>query len=207
MQAAQGDLAGALAAYRREPGDRRAPGRRRPEQRRLAARSLGEPTTRSATCKAAQGDLAGALAAYAREPGDPRAPGRPDPSNAGWQRDLSVSLEQGRRRARRRRATWRARSQPTRDSLAIRERLADAGPEQRRLAARSLGEPGEGRRHQGGAGRLGGRGRRLRREQSDPRAPGRLRPEQRPVAERFGRLAVEAEPGRGWLSRSRQSGT
>ena len=67
-------------------------------------------TTRSATCWCAQGDLAGALAALsARASPSREALAARDPANTGWQRDLSVSHEQDRRRAGARRATGRGR--------------------------------------------------------------------------------------------------
>ena len=135
----QGDLAGALAAYReslqvrrrlaeadpsnagwqarpqRQPeqrgecapgpgGPRRSSGRvpgvapgeaaarrGRSLQRRLAARPQRQPGQRGECALRDQGDLAGALAAY-REPLQvSRRLAEAHPSNAGWQRDLSVS--------------------------------------------------------------------------------------------------------------------
>ena len=89
--------------------------------------------------RVAQGDLAGALAAYEESLAIRRDLAAADPGNAGWQRDLSVSLNKlGDVRGRR--ATSPARWRPTRRAW----RSAQARgrrPGQRRLAARPVGEP------------------------------------------------------------------
>ena len=60
-------------------------------QSRLAARPLGE-CSKVGDIQSAQGDLAGALKTYQESQGIAERPAAADPSNAGWQRDLSVSL-------------------------------------------------------------------------------------------------------------------
>ncbi len=62
--------------------------------------------------RVAQGDLPGALAAYDEGLTIARDLAARDPGNAGWARDVSVSLE-ARRRAARARATSPARARPT----------------------------------------------------------------------------------------------
>ena len=188
---AQGHLAGALTRLPREPRHPRAAGGGRPEQRRLAARPLGQPRARSATCwwrrasstarsrptataspspsgwprptratptgsatsrsatnklgdvLVAQGQLADALTAYRASLAICERLAAADPSNAGWQRDLSVSHEQDRRRAggagAARRRARRLPRQPRHRRAAGRGRS-----EQRRLAARPLGQPRAG---------------------------------------------------------------
>ena len=151
VQAAQGDLAGGAGGLPSVPGDRRAPGGRRPEQRRLAARPVGEPQ-QARRREGRPGDLDGALADFEQSLAIAERLADADPSNAGWQRDLSVSLNklgdvqsaQGRprRRAGGLRAVPGDRRAPGR-----------RGPEQRRLAARPVGEPGQARRRAGRPGR------------------------------------------------------
>ena len=89
--AAQGDLAGALAAYR---------GGKAIFERLAAAdpsntdwqRDLSVSLNKVGDIRAAQGDLAGALAAYQEGKTIRERLAAADPSNTGWQRDLSVSL-------------------------------------------------------------------------------------------------------------------
>ena len=86
----QGDLAGALAAYREGLAI----------AQRLAAadpsnagwqRDLSVSNSKVGDVLSAQGDLAGALAAYRESLAVRQRLAAADPSNAGWQRDLSVS--------------------------------------------------------------------------------------------------------------------
>ena len=88
---AQGDLAGALAAY----------GKSLEVSRRLAEadpsnagwqRDLSVSQEKIGNVLRDQGDLAGALAAYGKLLEVSRRLAEADPSNAGWQRDLSFSL-------------------------------------------------------------------------------------------------------------------
>ena len=215
----------------------RAAGGGRSEQRRLAARPVGQPQQASATCCVAQGQLDDALAAYRASLAIRERLAAADPSNAGWQRDLSVSHNKRRRRAAWRRGGSTTRSPPTgrawpspsgwrrpiratpagsatcrsattrlgdvlqaqgrlddaltayRASLAIRERLAAADPQQRRLAARPVGQPRQRRRRAAGAGAARRRARRLpRRAWRIARAAGGGRSEQRRLAARPVRL-------------------
>ena len=62
----------------------------RPEQRRLAARSVGVYES-VGDVQQAQGDLAGALQSYRDSLAIRERLAKSDPGNAGWQRDLSVS--------------------------------------------------------------------------------------------------------------------
>ena len=90
MRVAQGDLAGALAAY--EEG-LASPATSPPATRATPAgpRRLGQPG-QVGDVRVAQGDLAGALAAYEESLSIGRDLAARDPGNAGWARDLSVSL-------------------------------------------------------------------------------------------------------------------
>ena len=87
---AQGDRAGALDAYRAEPGDRRVAGR---AAIRLTPR--GSATSRSATRTSATCWWRRAMSpAHSRPTArfcPPRDARRADPANTEWQRDLSVS--------------------------------------------------------------------------------------------------------------------
>ncbi len=125
---AQGDLRRGAAPPTARPW--RSPSAWRPPTPATPAGSATcrSATTRSATCCVAQGDLAGALAAYRAALAIAERLAAADPTNAGWQRDLSVSHEQGRRRAAWPRGTWPGRCAAYRASLAIRERLAAADP-------------------------------------------------------------------------------
>ena len=139
----------------------------------------------------ARGDLSGAWAAFEEGLLIAKRLASSDPSNAGWQRDLSVSLEKvGDVKAAQ--GDLAGALAVYAEGKAIRERLAGSDPSntgwQSDLSA-SLDRVGD---VQVGAGRPDGRARRLRRERSDPRAPGRLRPEQRRLAARS-----LGEPGQG----------
>ena len=96
---AQGELDGGAQELPRRPRHRRAPGRGRSQQRRLAARSLGVATTRSATCWWRRASSTRRSRATATASPSPSAWPQSDRSKRGWQRDLSVSLQQDRRRA------------------------------------------------------------------------------------------------------------
>ena len=76
----------------------RAPGGGRSLQRGLAARPQREPQKIGDVLRD-QGDLAGALEAYRESLAVRRRLAAADPSNAGWQRDLTVSHDKDRRRA------------------------------------------------------------------------------------------------------------
>ena len=97
----------------------------------------------------AQGKLA-RRSSLPRQPRHQRAPRQGRPQNAGWQRDLSISynkigdvlVAQGK---------LDEALEAYRDSLAIRERLANAD-RSNAVAARSLGLLQQGRRRAGGAG-------------------------------------------------------
>ncbi len=94
----------------------------------------------------AQGDLKAALKSYSDSLAIFERLAKSDPGNADWQRDLSVSynkvgdvqMAQG---------DLKAALKSYSDSRAIFERLAQIRPRQCRLAARSLGELCETRRH------------------------------------------------------------
>ena len=88
----------------------------------------------------AQGDLAAALAAYQASLAIRERLADADPSNAGWQRDLSVSLEKlGDLKSAR--GDLDGALADFEQSLAIRRTPGRRRPEQRRLAARSGGLP------------------------------------------------------------------
>ena len=108
---------------------------------------------------------------------------RTDPGNAGWQRDLSVSYDQGRRRAGG--AGQSARGAEILPRRARDQRPAGARrPRQRRLAARSVGVVREGRRRAGGAGQSARGAEILPRRARDCRPAGERRPRQRRLAAR-----------------------
>ena len=121
---AQGDLAGALAAYREALA----------VSRRLAAadpsnagwqRDLSVSQDKLGDVLSAQGDLAGALAAYRETLAVSRRLAAADPSNSGRQRDLSVSQEKlG--DVLRDQGDSAAALAAYRESLAVRQRLAEA---------------------------------------------------------------------------------
>ena len=87
---AQGNLSEALKSLPRRPGiaDRLASG---PRQRRMAARSLGV-LRKDRRRAGGAGQPAGGVKATATASPSATAWPAPDPSNAGWQRDLSLSL-------------------------------------------------------------------------------------------------------------------
>ena len=99
----------------------------------------------------AQGNLTEALKSFHDGLAISERLAKADPSNAGWQRDLTVSYEQGRRRA-------GGAGQPDGGAEILprqprHQRAAGQGrPQQRGLAARSLGLLRQGRRRAGGAG-------------------------------------------------------
>ena len=99
----------------------------------------------------AAGDRAGALAAYEESLAIMRKLAAADPGNAEWQRDLSVSLDQGRRRAagggRPRGGAVGLRGKPRDHAQARRRRSGQC-----RLAARCEREPRQGRRRAAPAG-------------------------------------------------------
>jgi tetratricopeptide (TPR) repeat protein len=89
--AVQGDLAGALAAYRESLDTRRALVARDPSNTQWR-RDVTVSLNRVGDVLAAQGDHAGALAAYRESLEITRALITRDPRNTQWQRDVSVSL-------------------------------------------------------------------------------------------------------------------
>ncbi len=116
----------------------------RSSPRRTPATPAGSATSRSASSKigdvqSAQGDLGGALKAYQDSLAIGQKLAAQDPGNAGWQRDLSVSFEQDRRRAEREGRSGR-RAQGLPGQPRHRPEARRAGPRQRRLAARPLGQ-------------------------------------------------------------------
>ena len=168
----------------RVPGlarDRRALAKRGPGQRRVAARPLG-PHNKIGDVLVAQGDLPAALTSYQASLAIAERLAKPDPGNAGWQRDLSVSHDkigdvQGRR------ATCRGRWPATRP----RSRSPSgwpSGPRQRRVAARPLGLAQQDRRRAVAQGDLPAALTQLPGLARDLRAAGRGGPRQRRVAAR-----------------------
>ena len=90
MQAAQGDLAGALKSYR----DGLAIAERLAQSDPGNAgwqRDLSVSYEKAGNVQMAQGDLAGALKSYSGSLAIAERLAQSDPGNAGWQRDLAVS--------------------------------------------------------------------------------------------------------------------
>ncbi len=182
---AQGDLQGALNAYRESLGGVRASGRGRSFERGLAARPVGQPGSRSATCCLPRAIWPGALNAYRESLGVRERLAAADPSNAGWQRDLSVShnkigdvlLAQG---------DLQGALNAYRESLGVAERLAAADPSnagwQRDLSVSQE----QDRRRAACPGRSGGRPQRLPGIPGGGRASGRGRSFERGLAVRSG---------------------
>ena len=152
VREAQGDLAGALAAYHRSA--RPSPSAWPPPTPPTPSGSATSPsaTIGSATCRRPRATCRGA-----RRPTPKARPSRErlaaaDPANAGWQRDLSVSCEQARRRARGPgRPAGRAPGLHRRQGHRRTPRRRRS--RQRRVAARPLGQPEQDRRRARGAGR------------------------------------------------------
>ena len=153
MLVAQGDRAGALAAYRKgldivERWPTRDPANTEWQ------RDLSVSHDKIGDVLVAQGDRAGALAAYRESLNIREALAARDPANTEWQRDLSVShdkigdvlVAQG---------DGAGALAAYRKGLDIREALAARDPGQYRVAARPLGEPQQDRRRAGGPGRRG----------------------------------------------------
>ncbi|MBV8871010.1 MAG: hypothetical protein JOY65_16600, partial [Acetobacteraceae bacterium] len=90
VRVAQGDLAGALAAYAAAQAIAEALAARDPANAQWQ-RDLSVSHERTGDVKVAQGDLAGALDAYAAAQAICEALPARDPANSEWQRDLSVS--------------------------------------------------------------------------------------------------------------------
>ena len=123
MLVAQGNLAEALKSYRDGLAIRERLAKADPQQRRLAARSVGVVQQGRRRAGGA-GQLAEALKSYRDGLAIAERLAKADPSNTGWQRDLSVSynkvgdvlVAQG---------NLAEALKSYRDSLAIAERLAE----------------------------------------------------------------------------------
>jgi tetratricopeptide (TPR) repeat protein len=90
VQLAQGDLAGALASFRKGLEIRERLARQDPSNAGWQ-RDLSISHNKLGDVQLAQGDLAGALASFRKDLEITERLARQDPSNAQWQRDLSVS--------------------------------------------------------------------------------------------------------------------
>ena len=140
-------------------------------------------TNKIGDVKTAQGDLAGALKAYQDSLAIADRLAKSDPGNAGWQRDLSVSYEQDRRRE-------DGAGRPCGRAEGLSGQPRDHRPageirsRQRRLAARSLGVVRQDRRREDGAGRPCGRAEGLSGQPRDRRPAGEIRSRQRRLAAR-----------------------
>ena len=91
MRIAQGQLAGALAAYEESLDIAREIAKQDPDNAGWA-RDVSVSLSRIGDARMAQGQLAAALAAYEESLDIRRRLTRQDPDNAGWARDVSVSL-------------------------------------------------------------------------------------------------------------------
>ena len=91
VRLAQGDLAGALAAFQASMDLRKALAESDPSNAGWQ-RDLSVSHEKVGNVRHAQGDLAGALAAFQASMDVAKALAESDPSNAGWQRDLSFSF-------------------------------------------------------------------------------------------------------------------
>ena len=179
VQVAQGDLAGAInpiattspscsVLAQSDPGN---------ASGSVVSRSR---TRRWATCRRRRATLRGRCNRTATTSPSCERLAQSDPSDAGWQRDLSVSYDkvgdvqvaQG---------DLAAAMQSYRDSLAIRQRLAQSDPGNA-FGSVTCGLVREGRRRAGGAGRPGGGAEILWRQPRHLGAPGAIRPEQRRLA-------------------------
>ena len=131
----------------------------------------------------AQGNLPEALKSYRDGQTIFERLAKADPGNAGWQRDLSVSLRQDRQRSGR-----AGQSSRGAEILSRRPRhqgaSGEGGPGQRRLAARSLGVLQQDRRRAGGAGQSARGAEILSRRPRHCRASGEGGPGQRRLAAR-----------------------
>jgi tetratricopeptide (TPR) repeat protein len=91
VQLEQGDLAGALASYRKALGIAETLAARDPANTDWQ-RDLSVSYEKIGNVQLEQGDLAGALASYRKTLGIAETLAARDPANAEWQRDLIVSL-------------------------------------------------------------------------------------------------------------------
>ena len=159
--------------------------------RRLLALKESEPDSSEAywarlglgDIEGARGRLAPALAGYRAAQASAERITKSDPGNAGWQRDLSVSYEQDRRRA-----GCAGQSAGGAESLPRLPRdprpSGQGRPRQRGLAARPVGVLREDRRRAGCAGQSAGGAESFRDSLAITRPSGQGRPRQRGLAAR-----------------------
>ena len=164
-----------------KPGHLRAPGAGRSRQRRVAARPLGQ-LHQDRRRAARAGNLDAALKAYQESLAIAEKLAAQDPSNAEWQRDLSVSFSKIGDVQRAGQSRRRAQGLPGQPRH--RREAGRAGPEQRRVAARPLGQLREDRRRAERAGQSRRRARGLSRTASPSARSWPRRTRATPVAAR-----------------------
>ena len=121
-----------------------------------------------------------------------------DADNTQWQRDLSVSAQQDRRRARRPRASLPTRSPPSRPPSAISERLAKADADNTQWQRDLSISPLQDRRRARGPGQARRRARRRPSRPRHRRTPSQGRRRQHRVAARPLRLAITRSATCSW---------